>query len=780
MIKQEIKKAPYVACAAPTASHPTCAAPTARQLVEVDNATGGTETHPTRIATRRAFLARKCNSKRRAFIASDGGFTSVGVAVALLLVITLLFSAAQVRWVQSQSADIQFVADSAALAGGNVVGEYTVIVRIADAVVLSMSLFGLVVFGVAIVVSCIPYMQEVGLKLMEFGKKVFEARDKFSEGAQSALNNLQKALPFIAAVNSAVVIEGNSTISGSRADYRGLAMLMPLTGEDVSFADDDEAQSSGDMIGEHNQNTAAATDEAQRAYEDMQSSKLEGYLADCGNNPAYCLYERANRLAGMSGGQNPYFSSVDSWLFDYAFLRAKTYYSRRLAQERPLDSSLAEQVKSFCRARYYHYAVQQMDSGWCRTAADGSLDAYFPLMPKNNEELRKTSLYTERVYPVCQNGLIHGSTSCSAYISAGPAGFASVADLEAGTYQQCPDCGFDINSIGRVASASTAVDNGFEYHYRRVASAAERYQAAARRYQESSGEAKESTQHSLDEFEQAIVSLKSKRLLPKPPGRNGVLAVVIDYSVQPVPTGFANSSVTGDAQLNPRLAVSACALEQEKATHDSNVLASFADRAKAESRDGSLTNSALGAFDGILSVWSSVLMAYTDGGEAIGNGLSDFLDSIPLVKSTPLSRWAKGALTESIQAVGLQGADLSIPTPMLVNTLHVLRASDSAPARGLLKVKETYSAYSGQGSTSLGFGILDGLFSQLKGGLGQALEGEVVLFEISFGDYPGLPSIPITLSLPAELSERASTFIDEAAQNVGSRVFGGDSNAVWE
>ena len=76
-------------------------------------------------------------------LAEEQGFSTVGVALALLLSFALIFSAARVYEIESVSGDIQNVADSAALAAENVVGEYCVIATRCDAVVWSLSLVSL-------------------------------------------------------------------------------------------------------------------------------------------------------------------------------------------------------------------------------------------------------------------------------------------------------------------------------------------------------------------------------------------------------------------------------------------------------------------------------------------------------------------------------------------------------------------------------------------------------------------------------------------------------------
>lgn len=719
-------------------------------------------------------------SSRGVFVAQDGGFTSVGVAIALLLSMALLFSAAQVRWIQSQSADIQFVADAGALAGGNVVGEYMVIARVADAVVLSLSLLGMATYGIAIVVSCIPSLQSVGAELMQFGSQVFKARDNCAKTAATALNKLQAALPFLIALNAAAAIEANANISGSPAAYHGIAFPLPLSGEEISYPSDDAAEQSAETLTEQNKQTHELTDAAHEASEKMEASKLEAYLADCGNSPGHCLYERASKLAGLSGSSNPYVSSVDTWLFDYAFARAKSYYAERLSLEKPASQALDEQVRSHCRQRFYAYAVGELRGGWCKTSPDGVLDAYFPLLPKNTDEVRQSTLYTESAYPLSADGVLHGASACPAYQAAGAAGSGSVSGLEAGSYASCNTCEFSASDIGKVASASTSIDNGFEHHYRIVAEAAKNYQTASETYEKESKAAKDSASKSFDIFEEAMQALKTPRIKPRPPGHNGVIALVFDTEAHAIPAGFTNSLVEGSAELQPRVAISAAALAEEKADDGGNILASFLDRVKADTGQSTLALASLGAFDGILEIWGSALLVYSRGGDAISEGLTQFLDAIPLVRATPLSRWAKTALSDTVNALGLEGASLDTPKPLLVNSVHVLRSSDSAPAKALLLAKEAYSSWGGSGSGTLGGAFAEGLPEVLSDSGAELLESEFTLFEISFGDDPRLPKIPITVHLPDNLVSQGQGLVDGIASAVSSGLSGGGNREIWE
>jgi tetratricopeptide (TPR) repeat protein len=716
------------------------------------------------------------------FIARDGGFTSVGVVIALTLVVALLFTTTQVYWLNSTAGDIQFAADAGALAAENVVGEYYVLARVADAVILSFSLFGMLVFGVAIVVSCIPYCQQAGVKLMEFGRKVFDVRDDCAEQAAKALDSLQKALPFLAVASAAAAIGANGFSPEGTAQYRGLAILVPLKGEDASFPDDSAAQDSADTLSEQNQETSEATDKAEEAREQMRQAKLEGYQADCGAEPNYCMYERAAHLAGLSGARNPYFSTVDLWQFDYAFERAKAYYQMRLTAEAPADSSYDEQLRSAVRRQFFAYAVEEMGRGYAHTDADGVLNAYFPLLAHNNREVRGTRLYTDRAYPVDSSGFIHGLDFCSG-IEGGVIGHGSIMELEEEVYEACPICNLSVNTVGRVASASSSIENGFEYHYRIIAGAAERYEEASREYQKCLDEARNQADDALDTFSEALSALNSPRLSPHPPGRNGCVALAIDVSSHTVPGLFSSSLIGGDATLQPRIAISAAALadDQSAGIDDSGtVIGGLLEKAKQDSAQHGIAAGTFGAFDQVFDLWGEALLHYGRGVDSLTQGVGDFFRSIPLVNATPLASWAEGALQEAIEAVGLQGAKLGTPKPLLVNSVHVLRASDSVAAEAFLTAKEAYSALPGPGSGTLVSSTVDGLLMELREQGTQRLESEITLFTISFGDVPGLPQIPIKVALPPAVVEAGKGLLDDALSSVPSNLGGGGGSDVWE
>ena len=127
----------------------------------------------------RASMERQVNGamKDKSIFRDEEGSTTAGMAVALLVTLSLLFSAAQVYRIHAAGAEVQEVADAAACAALNPVAEFMVAVRVADAAVLSLTLLGDIAYGAGVVALCVPPTAELGNQLVSAGQKVIKARD---------------------------------------------------------------------------------------------------------------------------------------------------------------------------------------------------------------------------------------------------------------------------------------------------------------------------------------------------------------------------------------------------------------------------------------------------------------------------------------------------------------------------------------------------------------------------------------------------------------------------
>lgn len=248
--------------------------------------------------------------KFRNFFRDEDGFTTLSVVVSMLVTLSLIFSTAQVYRISSASADIQSVADSSALAAENQVAEFMILVRVADSVILSLSLGGIAAVGLGVVAMCTPVTAAASDVLLESAEKMFSARDKFAKTASSALNQMQKALPFLSAVKAYQIASSNNGGTFD-ANYLALSILMPGEGMEISPGNIDDLKAELNDVESHSEEIKQAAAEAEEAAKAANEAKVRAFMADCGNNPNYCMYERAKNKAYLSDSLNPLYKSVD-------------------------------------------------------------------------------------------------------------------------------------------------------------------------------------------------------------------------------------------------------------------------------------------------------------------------------------------------------------------------------------------------------------------------------------------------------------------------------------
>lgn len=694
------------------------------------------------------------------------GMTTTGMILSLLITLSLVFSAAQVYRINSASAQVQDVADAAALAAGNQVADFMLAARGCDAVVLSLSLTSAVSYGLGAVALCVPAAQGVGEKLIELGNKVGQARDDFSGRASDALNKVQRLLPYLAAARAASVASANDgTQEGAR--YIGVAVLVPFEGEEIADAAADDgglASDVGAKSGELKEQASRADEAAKQASE----AKQRGFDSDCGKNPSYCLYERASALATMPDYENPLYTSVDAWTFSVALNRAKAYYPKRLEAEAPADGSVAERARSELRKRFYAYAVKQMEGAYVNET-DDSFEANFPSLPRNTEEMRQTSLYTDVAYPITEDGderTMHAWSGCpeaSDIVSAG-----SISQLESGEFVLCDSCEFRASSLGSVAAASTSIENGFEHHYLAIAQAAADYQKARNELDPITREAKTTAKSLFDKVKDAIGKAGSTRISPSPPGARGAIAIVANVGAASSSAGFENSFVASEGTLGTRVAVAGSTLLEEDSEEGKNAINSFLDGFKGSS-------SLVGAAGIVMDAWSHVLTAYADGEESLINGVEASLSAIPLVGASGLGSWAAGALKDAISTAGLEPANIQSLKPVLVNSGHVAASSDDSVAAGYLEVKKRVIE-NPLPSTDL--------FSSLLNGAEEYVAGEIAgtdSIEVARIDLVGNgEDIAIEIPLPKQAKDYSTSLVRNLFGRLRSIALSIRGLSVWE
>ena len=440
------------------------------------------------------------------FIDDEGGYTTVAMALSLLLSITLVLFAGRVQWSLSRAAEVQEIADASAMAGANVVARYATVAQVCDALVLTMGLAGLVTCGAALILAVIPGAGEAASGMLDLGTSVLDARSSFARSAVEGLRKLEGIVPALVVLDSIAVVEANEAEGLS---YAGVAVPVPFEGMS-DFSSLDASVDTGDLERKARdmQNTSDRLEEARKR---MDDALMRGWMADCGNRPR-CMRERAATLAGLAGSQNPDYPSPEVWTFGAALVRARTYYPVRRAVDVPEDGGIEALVDSCARKAFYDYAIEQLSGAYYVEHPDGRVDLLLPEFPHNTAEMRATSIYTEQRWPCTDQGarVLHATRACPG--ATGPAaGSASLAELDAGTVSRCPVCEMDATDMGKVAAASTSIDNGFEHYWREIVWASRDYERARNDYIGVEDELEDTAREGVDLFERALEQLSVER-----------------------------------------------------------------------------------------------------------------------------------------------------------------------------------------------------------------------------------------------------------------------------
>ena len=337
--------------------------------------------------------------------------------------------------------------------------------------------------------------------------------------------------------------------------------------------------------------------------------------------------------------------------------------------------------------------------------------------------------------------------------------------------EKCPVCGFDAVSLGSVAAASTSIDNGFEYHYEAVAREAELYQEARERADGPKSAVEEEAGGLFGKLLEALKEAADKRIEVAPPGRYGAIAFVVNTGSTPAAGGFSSGFVAAGGSLGPRAAISAATLLDEGSDEGRTVLNSMLDGLR---EDG---GAAVGAAGIALDVWSKALSAYSDGIDALKDGVRNGLDTLPLVSESGLGTWASKKLSSLIDDVGLQPAELEALKPVLVNSAHVAAKDDGSIGSSLMTVKQQVIAHPLYSTDLFSSVLSDAERTALEqvDGLGDSID--IASIEL-LGD--GGPTIPITIPLPPEAKQYGMGAIASLFDRVRSVYADTTGVRVWE
>lgn len=688
------------------------------------------------------------------------GFSTVGMALALLISLSLIFTCARVYEINTASSQVQDVADAACLAAENVVGEFYIVVSVCDAVVFTLSLAALVSAALGVVCACAPPAAGFAKGFFDAARSLKQARDSFASSAQESLEKLARALPVLAAARAQEVLDANSG-GADGSSYEGFALLVPWEMENGGLLDFDESDTALEATDASSEDLMEEAAKAEEAASEANLWKDHGFRHDSGSRSEYCMYERAGKLASLSGEDNPFFSSVETWSFSASLARAKAYYESRYRNESPQSDSVDEQANSSLRKRFYAYAVETVGAGYVHETAD-SFDSSFPRLPKNTEEMKQTKLYTDRCFPATMSGTgqlsIHAWEGCPGMVGSSRVDDRSLSDADrSSAYSVCPRCHLAASSMGKVAAASSSIENGFEYHYNEVAKAAEEYERAYNEFAPLSQEVKSMAGDLFDGLTNGLEEVLSQRIDCSPPGRSGAIALVVDRGTSS--TAFPSPLVdsAGVGSLGARAALSAATLVPEESSEGETVLTSFLDGLKEAGA------APVGAHV-VLEMWSTLLTVYAQGHDALCSSIDQLLGSVPLASASGLGNWAADELKGLVEACGFDPPDLRARKAVVVNSSHVLEGDSSKWSAKFLEIKRGALSAAGESGFNGALSAVETAALDTVEELGGEFQvGTLVVFD-------GLIELPITITLPVAVTDGLSASIQEAIDSLRAIV----------
>lgn len=334
----------------------------------------------------------------------------------------------------------------------------------------------------------------------------------------------------------------------------------------------------------------------------------------------------------------------------------------------------------------------------------------------------------------------------------------SLSDADrSSAYSVCPRCHLAASSMGKVAAASSSIENGFEYHYNEVAKAAEEYERAYNEFAPLSQEVKSMAGDLFDGLTNGLEEVLSQRIDCSPPGRSGAIALVVDRGTSS--TAFPSPLVdsAGVGSLGARAALSAATLVPEESSEGETVLTSFLDGLKEAGA------APVGAHV-VLEMWSTLLTVYAQGHDALCSSIDQLLGSVPLASASGLGNWAADELKGLVEACGFDPPDLRARKAVVVNSSHVLEGDSSKWSAKFLEIKRGALSAAGESGFNGALSAVETAALDTVEELGGEFQvGTLVVFD-------GLIELPITITLPVAVTDGLSASIQEAIDSLRAIV----------
>lgn len=604
---------------------------------------------------------------------NEDGFSSHVYALVLLLCVTLVFSLATSQWVMQKTSTVQTVADTAALSASNTVGSYRQVAQLTDAVIFTVGFTGVLCVAVGFVVSCIPVISSFGVGLTEFGVKTIQARNRAVEQVYRTLEGIEDALPFIIGYSAVRTVRAQSS---NELKYHGIALPFPMQSES-DFPDKNDISVPNDTVAKARE-MADKTEKAERYRKQQDEALQEGWYADCGN-PTHSLRERAEHLAGLNTTENPDYPTPDDWTFAAPILRSRNYYAKRIDTEAPESSEIEDIRASACRKNFYTYAYNELLGAYVRDN-DTTYESFMPKLPATLDDYRNSSLYTDANW-LSDGTHLHAYANCPEVRGVlHPDYLKSIDD---GSLTTCPHCQLSISDQALVTRLTSINETGYEYWYKKVAEASDKYEDATREIKKLEHERKEDEKNIAQRFKEITDQLSMKRVKFIPPGSRGCIALVYREDGAEIPSKLTGPFVEPQ-HLPSGYAIAGSALAPDKNSDENHMMRTFA--------SSILPKNTVGGIAGVcLDVWGNLLIDYGKGLDSIDSGLDSASQNLGPTTGSSVQRF-KSLLNDTLAQVGLEPVDLRTYKPTLVQAIKIIDAEYDVDSQRLYELFQSIPA----------------------------------------------------------------------------------------
>lgn len=604
---------------------------------------------------------------------NDEGSTALTVVVSLALVVALVAFCMQWYWVNSSSADVQFMADMGAVGAADAIAKTVSVIQVIDAVMMSLNLFGLVVHatvlvaGVASVVGApvggaamAPFLEQA----ITFDKDFVKARRKFSDAVYGATQKISDAAPYLALGYASNLVAQNASTRASfnQADYHVLTIPFPAKGV-VTRSDfpDDE----GDLISSIEKTSNSNTSDA----EDLKvlEAKLQTAIDECYSADIYktigvprSRWNPSQSLADFQGELEEVTDRVQA--ADYA--------------ADPIDES-SQSARSSLEEIYDRDLTSVSDSV-CPLIRDAIGEAPAGDGPMTSIQVDTGALYSawtgQQVHllghEVGQRKAYHSDRECSGLANASQV--LQTVDISA-VYGDAdhPPCSLCRPFSWAAIRTWRQYSSSFLEAWNTEASAIGDYEEIRARIKEKSQAMQERTRDGFDElFMVAEKYLKGDRITYEPAGSRGILCIAYASGARTMP-GFTLSKITGtkNVQLGPQIALAASKIMPAKGLYDVKAgVSTTNDYLRSDSgRLGGLIYTLIDGDDSMFSALSSIWVKCTKVFTNSDKSLTGMFSSLP---------WGIGTIADSfmsrlVNLAGVEPPDMRSYKPFLVNTATI-------------------------------------------------------------------------------------------------------------